>query len=126
MFKDVLEKFLLACQDDSVLKEFASRRTIGLHFLISDKNQEFLLAFKNGAVVTAMGTPSEKADLIIRTTAETFDGMMTGRLDGATAYMTGKLRFTGDTTKGMTLQRLIKDMVRLYNQAHSQVADPLD
>lgn len=125
MFKEVIGKFLQACQEDNVLKEFASRRSMGLHFMITDKELEFLLAFQDGAVVTALGAPSDKTDMIVRMDVETFDGVMTGRINGAVAYMTGKLRFTGDTSKGMLLQRLIKDMVRLYTQARSEVADPL-
>jgi hypothetical protein len=50
-------------------------------------------------------------------TGAIFDGVMSGQINATTAAMTGKIRYSGDTMKAMSLQRIQKDMTRLYSQA---------
>jgi putative sterol carrier protein len=44
----------------------------------------------------------------------TFDGMMTGEVDGASAAMSGDMSFSGDMSAAMGLQALQEDMMRLW------------
>jgi putative sterol carrier protein len=49
-------------------------------------------------------------------TGAIFDGVMSGQIYGTSAAMTGKIRYSGDMMKAMSLQRIQKDMTRLYSQ----------
>jgi putative sterol carrier protein len=49
-------------------------------------------------------------------TCAIFDGVMSGQIYGTSAAMTGKIRYSGDMMKAMSLQRIQKDMTRLYSQ----------
>ena len=53
--------------------------------------------------------------------ADVLDGMFTGRINAARAAMSGKLTFDGDTRLAMNIQRIQKDLTRLYRLARSEV-----
>jgi putative sterol carrier protein len=120
MDTNVISRFLSACEQDSILLEFAKNRQISLLFGLTDANLEFYLIFANGEVKTGLGAPPTNANLTLRMTADTFDGVMTGKINAASAAMSGRMRFSGDTNRGMALQRIMKDMNRLYIQARNE------
>jgi autoinducer 2 (AI-2) kinase len=74
----------------------------------------------------ALGAPPIPPDITLKMKADIFDGMMTGRVNGTQAAMTGKLTFTGDTSKAMAMTKIARDMGRLYESACEQVGDPGD
>jgi putative sterol carrier protein len=53
--------------------------------------------------------------------SDVLDGVMSGRTNAFTAAMSGKIQITGDLMKAATLQKALKDMVRIYTQAKSEV-----
>jgi autoinducer 2 (AI-2) kinase len=55
--------------------------------------------------------------------ADILDKLFTGRENGPKAAMSGKLSFIGDTIKAMSLQRIQKDLNRLYTEARAEVSD---
>jgi autoinducer 2 (AI-2) kinase len=73
-----------------------------------------------------MGAPERSADVNLRLAADVFDGMFTGRVNPMEAAMEGRLAFTGDAAKAMTLQHLQADLSRLYRVAREAVGDPGD
>src|SRR5512146_3108104 len=101
MNEAVLTRWLAACQSDPALQEFARSRRLYMQYQFSDTRLEFYTFFGDGTVQAGLGVPSGKPDLVMKTTAEIFDGMMSGRLDPASAVMSGKVRFTGDMLKAM-------------------------
>lgn len=118
-FEQRIDAFLAACKQDAALREFARKRPLSLRFHITDHDLEFILVFKEGTVQAEKSSSGRRADLNVQTDVETFDGVMSGRVNGATAYMTGKLRFSGDTMKGMAVQKITKEMVRLWKAAEN-------
>jgi autoinducer 2 (AI-2) kinase len=84
------------------------------------------MVFENGAVKAGMGAPPGKADLTLKMKAEIFDGMMTGKINAMSAAMSGKMKFSGDTGKAMQMQRIQKDIMRLYSEARQKIGDPGD
>ena len=117
MFEQTVQRFLASCESDAAMQEFARKRAMSLRFRIADENLEFTLIFKDGIVRAAIGSLTDHPDLDVKTDAETFDGVMSGRVNGATAYMMGKLKFRGDTMKGMAMQKVAKEMIRLWQGA---------
>jgi putative sterol carrier protein len=59
-----------------------------------------------GRVVVTEGGEDDRADATIRTSADVFDQLVSGRQNPATAYMTGKVKIDGDLGAVMKLQRL--------------------
>ena len=122
----IVARFIdLACTDQN-MAQFAARRQVTLHFRIQDCGFEFHLRLDQGAVCGGMEGPHEPAEVVLKMKAEILDGMLTGRINPTGAALAGKISFTGDVTKAMTLQRAQKDLRRLYTLARQQVGDPGD
>ncbi len=126
MLEKILRQFLAACEKEPDMQTFAAGRQLTMHYVLTDAGLEFYMAFDNGTVRAGMGAPPARADLTLKMKAEIFDGMMTGKVNGATAAMTGKLKFSGDTGKAMALQRVQREISRLYMQVRKEVGDPGD
>ena len=120
MANETLQKFLSLCPGDSALQDFGKRRKMSLFFRITDSGDQFHMVFDGGTVVAGEGAPSGGApDLVLSTTSKTLDGLMTGKIHGETAVMSGAL-YVSDEWKAMDLQAILGDMVRLYKQAAAQ------
>jgi putative sterol carrier protein len=120
MDEAVLTRWLAACQADPSLQEFAKNRQLSVQYRLSDSGQEFHTIFANGTVQAGLGVLDIPPDLSLKMTGETFDGLMSGRINGTTAAMSGKVRFSGDTMKAMPAQRIQKDLIRLYQEAQKK------
>ncbi|MGI9430823.1 MAG: class II aldolase/adducin family protein, partial [Myxococcota bacterium] len=70
--------------------------------------------------------PKERAEVELKLAADVLDGMFTGRINAMQSAMDGKLSFTGDTAKAMTLQDLQGELSRCYGAARAEVGDPGD
>jgi len=62
------------------------------------------VALSGGAVDVTEG--GEAADCTIRTSAETFERILSGKANPTTAYMLGKLKIDGDLGAALKLQEL--------------------
>jgi putative sterol carrier protein len=60
----------------------------------------------SGRVVVTEGAEDGSADATIRTKADVFERLVSGRQSPATAYMTGKVKVDGDLGAVLKLQRL--------------------
>ncbi len=122
----ILREFLTASEKDPALIAFAANRVFVMHYALTDANLEFNMTFENGAVKAGIGAPPGKPDLALKMKAAIFDGMMTGRINAMTAAISGKMKFSGDTSKAMQMQRVQKDIMRLYTEASKKIGDPGD
>ncbi len=111
---------------DATMAVFAAGKDVVFLFTIKDLDQGFFLSFVVGAVDAGLGNPPREPDVRLKMTADTLDGMFTGRVNAMKAAMGGKLSFSGDTGKAMAFQRIQADMGRLYSEARARVGDPGD
>ncbi|HSF23748.1 MAG TPA: NAD(P)-dependent oxidoreductase, partial [Blastocatellia bacterium] len=109
-------------QDPKMLS-FAEGRQVTVCYEVNDLNLRFFTAFDQGAVRCGVGEPPQKPHVTLKMKAELLDKLFTGRENGPKAAMSGKLSFIGDTIKAMSLQRIQKDLNRLYSAARAQVGD---
>ncbi|XP_015178278.1 PREDICTED: hydroxysteroid dehydrogenase-like protein 2 [Polistes dominula] len=65
------------------------------------------LNLKSGTGSTGKGEPKDPADAILTMNSEQFFAMFSGKLKPATAFMTGKLKISGNLQKAMKLEKLM-------------------
>ena len=68
----------------------------------------WFLDLKNGNGKCGMGTPTEAPDATLTMKAQNFYDMFAGKLKPAPAFMTRKLKISGDLHKAMKLEKLMK------------------
>jgi len=76
-------------------------------FDVSGKGKYFI-DFKNGNGEVGDGEPSNKADVTITMNEETFLKVFNRELAPATGFMTGKVKVSGDLSKALTLEKVMK------------------
>jgi len=121
----IIEQFTTNVAADPDLAKSSRGKDVLMHFTIKDLDQVFYLHFAE-TMGAAMGEPPVEPHVRLKMDADILDGMFTGRVSGNKAAMTGKLSFSGDTRKAMSLQRFIKHLNRLYTSARNQIGDPGD
>jgi autoinducer 2 (AI-2) kinase len=122
----ILRRFVERIAGDSAMKAFAAGKQVTMYFVLSDLGLDFYTAYQDGAVRAELGEPPGKKDVTLRMSADLLDGMFTGRTNPTRAAMGGKLSFSGDTMKAMSLQRIQKDLTRMYSEARAEIGDPGD
>ncbi len=105
---------------DAALQEFATKHSVSSNYIAADLGVEFYVDFRDGRVITGLGAPAQPAQVKLSAKAETLDAVLTGRLGGKRAAMTGKLSFTGDMRLAMSMQKILGDMIRLYSAARKE------
>jgi len=121
----ILREFVERLTQDAALRAFATGKHVSLHFTLTDLALSFHFRLRDGTVSGDLGD-LEGADVKLKMRAEVLDGMFTGRINGMQAATSGRLSFSGDTVKAMTLQQVQSDLSRLYKAAREAVGDPGD
>jgi L-ribulose-5-phosphate 4-epimerase len=122
-FGRLLADFVARCGADEALRAAARGREVTLHFTVAGTPLAFWLRLRDG-LETGLGAPDARAEVQLKLAADVLDGMFTGRVNPMQAAMQGRLAFTGDAAKAMTLQHLQGDLARLYRAARD-AAGPL-
>lgn len=73
-------------------------------FKVTDEG-EWLVEVRNGVVTVSDGA-GRTADVTIEVSSAVFDRIASGQQNPATAYMTGKLKVSGDMNVALKLQKL--------------------
>jgi len=76
-------------------------------FSLTDTKTEYFLDLKNGAGSCGAGKPSVDADATLSMSSDNFSKMFAGELKPATAFMSGKLKISGNMGKAMKLEKLM-------------------
>jgi putative sterol carrier protein len=116
MANETLQKFWTLCSEDAALQNFSKRRKMSLYFRITDSGDQFHMIFDTGTVQAGEGAPATSPDLVLSMNSKTLDGLMTGKIHGETAVMSGAL-YVSDEWKAMDIQGIQGDLARLYKQA---------
>ena len=118
--EEIVRRFCEKAAADPALREFAARRRVMTHYTMTDLGLEFYIGFQDGEVVAGLGAPPTPAEVRMKATAEVLDGILTGRVSGQKAAMSGKLSFSGDVRTAMGVQRVQGDLIRLYTAAREE------
>lgn len=121
----ILAGFVERTAADPELDRFAADRDATLFFTLTDLDLCFWLRLRRG-IAGALGHPDAAPEVDLKLAADVLDGMFTGRVNPMQAAMNGRLSFTGDAAKAMTLQQIQPALSRHYRAARDQVGDPGD
>lgn len=89
--------------------EIVSKTQAVFQFNISGAEQgTWFLDLKNGSGSCGAGTPPAAPDATLTMNSKNFFDMFSGKLKAAPAYMTGKLKISGDFQKALKLEKLMK------------------
>ena len=119
----LLETFGQRLSRDEKVLSFAEGRQVTVRYELHDVKLSFYTSFDQGAVRCGVGDPPEKPQVTLKMKADILDKLFTGRENGPKAAMSGKLSFTGDTIKGISLQRIQKDLNRLYTETRAEIGN---
>ena len=110
----VIQRFIdNMSKDESILKRSKGLK-VTMGFDIPDVGLNFHTDFLDGVVSGGIGEANPPSMVFLEMDSETFDGMFTGEIDGASAAMSGAISFSGDMSAAMGLQVLQEDMGRVY------------
>lgn len=123
----VIRRFLSLASHDAALQGFAENRDLDTHYVLFQAEEEaphsFYLGFHQGIVTGELGAPPAPAQVQLTLSPATLDGMFTSTLNPARAAMSGEITFSGDARTALTVQRIQKDLIRLYSEARQQVLE---
>ncbi len=122
----IMKDFTAHVPTDKEMASFAKGKNVIFLFTIKDLDQAFFLSFVDGKVATGLENPPREPDVKLKMSADTLDGIFTGRINATKAATSGKLSFSGDTGKAMAFIRIQGNMTRLYSEARARVGDPGD
>jgi NAD(P)-dependent dehydrogenase (short-subunit alcohol dehydrogenase family)/putative sterol carrier protein len=90
-------------------------------FSIPDDKSEWYMDLKNGAGSCGQGAPASPADVTFTLKTADFGKMFAGKLKPTTAFMTGKLKISGNMGKAMSLEKL---MGKMQKRSYSTSIEP--
>ncbi|MBI5526031.1 MAG: class II aldolase/adducin family protein, partial [Deltaproteobacteria bacterium] len=122
----ILRDFVARVDRDPSICEFAKGKNVTVRYVIPDVDLSFSMAFAENVPRSSLGDPAGKPQVTLKMNAEVLDGVFMERIGGMKAAMSGQLAFSGNTMKAMSLQRIQKDLCRLYAEARVAVGDPGD
>ena len=117
----ILRAFLEDATADESLQAFAQHHSVNSAYRLTDQDLTFTLRFAGGQVSGDLGVPPDPAQVQLSMTAAVLDGMLSGRLNATKAALSGDITFEGDARTALTMQRVQKDLIRLYTRARARV-----
>jgi ketol-acid reductoisomerase len=117
----VLSAFLIDAAASPALRDFARNREITTVYRVTDQPLTFHLRFVRAVVSGDLGEPPEPAQVALKMSAATLDGMLSGQLNPTRATLAGDITFEGEARTALTIQRVQKELIRLYSAARSRV-----
>ena len=102
---------LFAAIESGINQELVNKT--GAIFQFNVKGEEagvWFLDLKNGKGAAGKGEPSQPADAILTMDSQNFFAMFSGKMKPANAFMTGKLKVSGNLQKAMKLEKLMMNL----------------
>ncbi len=102
-----LEEIFLSMPQYAVTEKLKNVNKTIQFIVTGDEPGEYVLRIENGNVTVERGKV-EQADLTITTPSDVWKGIVTGEINGAMAFMTGKFKAAGDLNVLMQMQNWFK------------------
>ena len=118
-----LEAWGRAVSASEELAAEAENNQVTMQFELRDLALTFYLQLADDGASAGLGAIAGGADVRLSMGAAIFDGMFGGELNAMEAAMDGRLSFTGDAGKAMTLQHLEPLLAATYKAAREEAGD---
>ncbi len=122
----ILHDFCGRVAEDETIQGFSKSKKVTVQYVVPDAEITFYMRFIGMPVECGLGDLPDKAVVTLKMNAEVLDAVFMERIGGMKAAMSGKLAFSGNTMKAMSLQRIQKDLNRLYRESREDIGDPGD
>jgi len=94
-----------------VLNEDLVKKTGAVYtFTVTDQKTDWYLDLKNGSGAAGQGSSPVKGDAHFAMTSANFEKMFSGKLKPTAAFMSGRLKITGNMGKAMKLEKLMEQL----------------
>ncbi|MCL2508683.1 MAG: FGGY family carbohydrate kinase [Oscillospiraceae bacterium] len=117
----LIKEFLNVLSNDAEVKSKTAGKDISFQITFKDNEESCYMYFNKGNIEADLGEFASGAEVNLRMPIEIFDGMMLGTVNGPQAAMTGKMSFTGNVRKAMSMQSILKLMMGSYQAAIAKV-----
>lgn len=107
----VLARFMENLRGDAKIIEFSKGKHIAYSFQIKELSSIFYFDFQDGVVKASFGDCPDAVDVKLKMSLESLVGIIAGKANATKLAMGGKLSFSGDTAKALTLSRLVMSEV---------------
>merc|ERR1711915_1061706 len=98
-------------QIEAALSDDLVKKTNAVYsFTLSDQKTDWFLDLKNGSGSCGKGKPSADADATFKMNSTNFNKMFAGKLKPTAAFMSGRLKISGNMGKAMKLEKLMGKM----------------
>jgi sugar (pentulose or hexulose) kinase/phosphoglycerate dehydrogenase-like enzyme/ribulose-5-phosphate 4-epimerase/fuculose-1-phosphate aldolase/putative sterol carrier protein len=124
LYTQVIEKFLANLSADPATADFAQGKNVVFRYMLKELDLVYYMSFVDGVATAGLGEPPSDPDIKLKMACQVFTDIVTNKLGVTKAAMTGKLSYSGDTSKALAIQKL--NMEPAYQKAISEVGDPGD
>ncbi len=114
-----LDKMIAILSADEAFKKRIARADLSVTFSVSDLTAEYTLKMAGGSVEGRPGADSGSS-IGVTLTSTTLDKLLSGRLDGESAYDMGLIRLRGSEWVAQSAAGYVYSMVAAYKQATGQ------
>lgn len=113
---DALDGMVAGLQSDDDFRRRIARAGESLGIVVPSIGAEYTIVFRAGEITGASGGADESS-IAATMSAETLDGIFSGRRDAETAYMAGEITLRGDEWVGEKIAGYLWCMTAAYRQA---------
>lgn len=111
---DVLDKMTTELKANEAFKKRIARADVSVAFIVPELETEYSLYFVKGEVRGSAGGASDTSIGVILS-SDMLDKLLSGEVDGESAYMTGAIRLRGDEWVAQTIAGYLGYMTSAYN-----------
>ncbi len=120
--RGIVQHLVELMKSDEAIVNASKGSEFAVGFTITDFDETFILAFKDGEVEGRMGADIAPTQIKLSMDSETFDGVFSGEVDPMGAAMSGRIAFGGDLGLAMNLFGVVDDLRRIYAEAKTRAA----
>jgi putative sterol carrier protein len=113
-----LSKFVEALGADETFKQRIARADMTISFIVTDLDAAYTLKLNKGEVVGSEGDEPSALGAIM--SSATLDRLLSGKLDGESAYEMGSIRLRGSEWVAQSAAGYVYPMSRIYKQVTGQ------
>ncbi len=112
----VLEKMIAALQNDAKFTARIANANISIGWKVTDLSAEYTTTISKGQVSGTVGG-ADAATIAVSCTSEVLDKLLSGKLSGESAYMSGALRLRGNEWTAESAASYLYYFVPAYKSA---------